>query len=160
MSNFLATPAPVRETRFFRGGNATFTIEVDAAFAKAHGYQPHYTFNVVVWPAAENDYNRDLFNVLVLTGPSNEEDYTYLGQLHPQTGNVRLTKASRFNDKTKCVKALRRVLARLFKGELDVVEAAGWRIIHSGRCCRCNRVLTTPRSVELGIGPVCETLID
>jgi hypothetical protein len=29
-------------------------------------------------------------------------------------------------------------------------------IHHEGKCCRCGRKLTVPRSIELGIGPECE----
>ena len=29
---------------------------------------------------------------------------------------------------------------------------------HSGRCCKCGRVLTDPKSIELGIGPECAKL--
>jgi hypothetical protein len=31
----------------------------------------------------------------------------------------------------------------------------GFRILVEGRCLRCNRALTTPESIERGIGPVC-----
>lgn len=34
----------------------------------------------------------------------------------------------------------------------------GFRIQQEGQCCRCNRPLTTPRSIAMGIGPICETL--
>ena len=29
---------------------------------------------------------------------------------------------------------------------------------HAGRCCKCGRVLTDPKSIELGIGPECAKL--
>jgi hypothetical protein len=34
----------------------------------------------------------------------------------------------------------------------------GFRIHLEGHCLRCNRVLTTPRSIQIGLGPICETL--
>lgn len=34
----------------------------------------------------------------------------------------------------------------------------GFRIHMEGTCCRCNRPLTTPRSIAMGIGPICESL--
>ena len=151
--------APVRETRFFGAGNATFTIEPSAEFAKANDCRPWYTFNVSLWPAADNPIGRDVWNVSLLTGPDNSNSYTYLGQLNPVNGAVRLTKGSKYNDESWPVRILRRVLFRLYRGEFDQVAAAGWELKHAGRCCRCGRKLTTPRSVEIGIGPVCETLM-
>lgn len=29
------------------------------------------------------------------------------------------------------------------------------QVMHTGRCCACNRMLTDPESIELGIGPFC-----
>lgn len=34
----------------------------------------------------------------------------------------------------------------------------GYRLHLEGRCLRCNRVLTTPESVRMGIGPICAGL--
>jgi hypothetical protein len=31
----------------------------------------------------------------------------------------------------------------------------GYKIQHEGKCCRCGRTLTTPESIERGIGPEC-----
>lgn len=31
----------------------------------------------------------------------------------------------------------------------------GYRLLLEGRCCRCNKKLTTPESIEAGIGPIC-----
>lgn len=46
-------------------------------------------------------------------------------------------------------------LARMLE-QLDVHEQAGRVTLHFETCCRkCNRPLTTPESVESGIGPVC-----
>lgn len=151
--------APVRSTKFIGAGNATFTVEVSADFAAKHHCQPWYTYNVSLWPADENPMGRDVWNVSLLSGPNNTADYTYLGQLNPNNGDVRLTKSSRLTVASWPVRILRRVLFRLFADQMDQVTAAGWDLKHAGRCCRCGRKLTTPRSVETGIGPVCENLI-
>ena len=102
---------------------------------------------------------RDMWNVSLLSGPNNDADYTYLGQLNPKNGDVRLTKKSKMTAASWPVRVLRRVLYRLFIDKMDDVLAAGWSLVHAGRCCRCGRKLTTPHSVEIGIGPVCESLM-
>ncbi len=104
--------------------------------------------------------------VLLLTGPNNETDFTYMGLLRPQGINalvvaedaewplVRLqhTAKSAFPTDSKPWKAFgyftRQVLQH---GNLP--EAL--EVWHEGRCGRCGRKLTTPQSVETGFGPVC-----
>lgn len=149
---------PVREKRFVTAGNATFTLELPSTFVSAHGCKPWYTFNVSLWPADRNKLNRDIFNVSLLSGPNNDADYSYLGQLNPHNGDVRLTKASKFNDESWPVRLLRRVMFRLWAGDLEPVFAAGFDIKHSGYCGRCGRKLTVPSSIETGLGPVCANL--
>lgn len=36
---------------------------------------------------------------------------------------------------------------------------AGYRLEHTGRCGRCNKMLRDDVSIKLGIGPVCEGLV-
>ncbi len=93
--------------------------------------------------------------VSLLTGPNNEGDYSYLGMLEPHNGNVRLTRASRYSADTLPVKLLNRVLARVWSGELDIVKQHGYNVHHSGKCGKCGKKLTTPESIERGIGPDC-----
>ena len=100
-----------------------------------------------------------IFFVSLLTGPQNESDYSYIGVLNPKTGEVRLTKASKFSEGTMVVRLLRRTLARVWAGEQEAIEAAGFRVHHEGRCCRCGRTLTVPSSVESGIGPECAEMM-
>lgn len=35
------------------------------------------------------------------------------------------------------------------------VEGLSMSLLFQGRCCRCNRALTVPSSIESGIGPIC-----
>jgi len=35
----------------------------------------------------------------------------------------------------------------------------GYALLEEGRCARCNRTLTTPRSLETGYGPWCEGMV-
>lgn len=144
--------------QFVTAGDATFTIEVPASLQAApHNYAAHYTYRVQRveaterWPAA--------WFAKVLTGPDNEADFTYLGKLDDFTGQTRTTaKSARWAD-TKQLKLLNRVLARVWGDDHAAYEAAGFRTHHEGRCGRCNRKLTTPESVERGIGPECAEIM-
>lgn len=138
-------------------GDATFTIEVPAALVEHHDYRPHYTYRVQRVPA-KGDYPESIF-VKLLTGPDNTSSFTYLGKLDEFTGQVRTTAKSAKLDGTTPHKLLNRILARVWGGDHDAYESHGFRTHHEGRCGRCGRKLTTPESVERGIGPECWELL-
>lgn len=138
---------------FVTAGRAIFTVEVPAEFSSENATQTHYTFKVVRKPA--KDGYRETFFVNLLTGPDNTSDYTYLGIINAETGKVILTKASKFSDDTWPVRIVRRVLACLWDGTTDRIEAAGWQLHHNGYCGRCASLLTVPSSIESGFGPEC-----
>lgn len=82
-----------------------------------------------------------------LAGPNNEHDYVSFAFV--QGGNVMLFK--RFSDSHE----LRHVIVGLLS---DPEEAKAMGIAYakqSGNCYVCNRTLTTPESIEAGIGPTC-----
>ena len=94
--------------------------------------------------------------VKLLTGSDNTADYSYLGMLNEQTGEVRLTAKSCAGADSWAVRIVRRVLAQMWEGEgMQAILAAGWDVHHEGRCGRCGRPLTVPESLEVGIGPDC-----
>ena len=130
---------PIKSVDFFKGSNALFTV------ANPNG--EHYTFKIRQ-PKGENKP----FFVSLLTGPQNDSDYTYLGIYNPKQQNVCLTKKSRYTDESTPVKVIRWAI-RIIAGCKDI--PAGYTIQHEGRCCRCGRTLTTPESIEMGIGPEC-----
>lgn len=140
---------------FITGGRAIFTVEIPAWWAAANGAQRHYTFRVNRKEAEAGSPYGDTYFVSMLAGPDNTSDYAYVGILDVERGAVRLTKASRYAETTAPVRLLRRVVARLWAGDVDAIGAAGFALHHEGRCCRCGRMLTTPESIEAGIGPEC-----
>jgi hypothetical protein len=79
-----------------------------------------------------------------LAGPDNESDYVGFGFVEGRT--VRLWK--RFGDDSTLADAWRILVE-------DPDSAAKGYAVESGNCWRCNRTLTDPESIELGIGPVC-----
>ena len=104
----------------------------------------------------------DRYWVKLLTGPENEQNYTYLGMIRPVNGGppalgkFELTQASKMTCGSLPVAAFAWAWQRL----LDCQEMpAMLEIWHTGRCGRCGRLLTVPASVARGIGPECATRI-
>lgn len=131
--------------QFITAGRAVFTVH------NASG--EHCTFRVKK-SKPRGEYTQPAYFASVLTGPDNESDYTYLGLLDPQTGEVRLTAKSKYSDDSRPVRVLRWAIGRIYHYPHEPLPA-GYGIHHEGRCGRCNRTLTTPESVDLGIGPEC-----
>lgn len=129
---------------FLLAGNAVFTIDTPD--------DGHRTYRVR--RSESKQYGTKLF-VSMLTGPNNEEDYTYLGVLDEFTGFVRTTAKSSFPQDAKPVRLLNRVLARVWTNDHAAYEQHGYSTQHEGRCGRCGRTLTVPESVDSGIGPEC-----
>lgn len=128
----------INDIRFFSGGKAVFTVD--------NGKGEHYTFRI------GRRTEEQPFFVSLLTGPDNENSFTYMGLYNPETHEVRLTQKSRYTEDTKPVKVIRWALKTVVTGK-SLPE--GYRIQHEGKCCRCGRTLTTIESVDRGVGPEC-----
>lgn len=147
------------DKQFFTGGNATFTVEQIGG--------THYTFKI----RRPRGDDKPLFASL-LSGPDNENDYTYLGmvverdEMKPAivdgrqtlvpTGrkylHCKMTAKSRMNVDSVPVKAINWVLRKVsFNEEIDPRYA----VHHEGKCGCCGRTLTVPESIKRGIGPEC-----
>jgi hypothetical protein len=133
----------IHDVRFFSGGNAVFTVH------NAQG--THYTYKIRK-PRAFADRPNPPYFVKLLTGPSNESDYTYLGIFIPQHNEIRLTAKSKYTVDSIPVKVVQWAIKRVADNKS---LPDGYAIQHEGRCCRCRRVLTTPESIDRGIGPEC-----
>jgi len=133
----------IKSVDFFKGGKAFFTVS---------GKGTHYTFKI----SAKKKNNRILpegpFFVSLLTGPDNYANYKYLGMYDHQHPGVRLTAKSSFNNESVPVKTVRWAVSKVLSHE---TLPEGWAIQHEGKCCRCGRKLTTPESINNGIGPEC-----
>lgn len=127
------------ETKFFLGGNATFTAD--------NGKGEHYTFKI---SKSKRDITSPYF-VSLLTGPDNETSYTYLG-ITNASGLLRLTRASKMNEQSKPVMVFKWTMKHVF-GDRQLPE--GYQIRHAGKCGCCGRTLTEPLSLTIGIGPEC-----
>lgn len=128
--------------RFMLAGNATVTV-VDA------NAEQRFTYKVQA-PRDQND-QRPIYFVKVLTGPENTRDYSYMGMISERTW-LRTTARSRVTADAPSFKLLRRVLDGLGR---NWPLPDGVEVWHEGKCGRCGRALTVPESIERGIGPEC-----
>lgn len=126
------------------GGKATVTLESTVSGR-------HFTYRVRFSGA---DGARPVYFVSLLTG--GDSTYSYLGIVPWSTvddGDPRFitTKKSCARDDAPSVKAFRWAIERLAGEEMP----SSLRVHHNGRCGRCGKELTTPESLERGLGPVC-----
>jgi len=136
----------IKNKDFFRGGNAVFTIHNDKG--------DHFTFKIrqCQYDREGNKVDNGPFFVSLMTGSDNERSYSYMGIFNTKTYYVHPTKGTKVRDQ-KAWKVLEWGIGMILQGK---VVPEGYGIKHEGKCCRCGRRLTTPKSIELGIGPECE----
>lgn len=124
--------------QFLKAGSSIFTVD--------NGRGQHFTYRV------KQNNSKKIFFVQLLTGPNNLYDYTYLGLYDEQDNALRLTLNSAQPTKSIPVQVFNWAL-RVICGKAVLPD--GYSIMHSGRCGRCCRLLTTPESIARGIGPEC-----
>ena len=139
------TSAPIKDPahalRFLLAGNA------HATFVSLKT-ETRFTYKVVMADPRSGDTRAPPHFVSVLTGP---DRYEYLGTIFGSKIYMH-GKRSRVSETAPSELAFAWVWQRLTAGRVpENIE-----VYHEGRCGRCNRRLTTPESVTLGIGPECE----
>jgi Family of unknown function (DUF6011) len=121
--------------QFALAGNATFT-------ARSVKTGVRFTFRVRQ-PKPTSPHFVSLMN-----GPDNTSSYEFLGTIFNEA-NYSHGRRSRITTDAPSAMAFSWIWTHL--DQLDgKVE-----IFHAGKCCRCGRKLTTPESIEAGIGPEC-----
>jgi len=130
-------------TRFVTAGNARFTLVSERTGQR-------FTYRVSkpkdARPGSEFRF------VSLLTGPDNENSYTYLGVLNGS--EFKLTSKSRATEGAPSVVAFRYLCTRVLQNP-DAPLPPGLAFYHEGKCGKCNRPLTVPESINRGIGPEC-----
>lgn len=98
------------------------------------------------------DDKPDFFFVSLLTGSDNESDYSYIGLVQGHT--FRTTAKSKLGADSAPVAGFAWAMRGLLLCAVPQIprELQVW---HEGRCGRCNRALTVPESIALGLGPEC-----
>lgn len=132
--------AKERVKSFVLGGNAIITIESGMT-------GKHFTYKIT---RSKTDAN--LYFVKSLRGADNLSDYVYIGCYYADTGYFRPEKRYKGVENYSWPKSLR-AINYLFKCIDNIPN--NLYVYHEGRCCVCGRRLTTPESIELGVGPEC-----
>jgi hypothetical protein len=88
----------------------------------------------------------------MLTGPDNGSSYTSIGFVYDNTDALRI----RVWEKKKGTQF--EAMARFVENLGKFVDNGTVEVQWSACCRKCNRPLTTPESLERGIGPVCAGL--
>jgi len=146
----LQFPGEIR--KFILGGNSTFTVvNGDERFTyKVKSAAKDRDKN---WSTGNQD--RTTYFVMVLTGPSNESDFQYMGMLK-ENGNGYYpffsTAKSRFRQGAPAWDLFDRAWQAVDHGCYWPRTLEFW---HEGQCCVCGRKLTVPESIASGIGPEC-----
>ena len=133
--------SPADAKRYLLAGHATVTLSSQKTGAR-------YTFRVNQAKDHETGQPKDMWFVGLLTGPDNYADYSYVGTLN---GTFKLTAKSKFRPESIPVRAFNYFWHHLDAGTIP----PQMEIRHEGTCGCCGRKLTTPESIDRGIGPEC-----
>lgn len=124
---------------YITAGNATFTV-------KSSKWQKYYTYKFV---HKKNDKCKERYMIYLLYGPDNTANYRYFGLFYADTQTLRLSENT-YTDPAVMLRAFIKIL---------YTESQVWpttcHFYKSGKCACCGRKLTTPESIERGIGPEC-----
>lgn len=121
-------------------GNANITL-------KSGKTGKHYTYKII---QSKND--ECLYFVKSLRGADNTSDYTYIGCYYSDSKRFYPEKKYRDVPNYSWPKSMQ-AINYLFKFLYNIPDIL--HVYHHGRCCVCGRMLTTPESIEEGIGPEC-----
>ncbi len=128
-------------TRYALAGKAILTMESERTGA-------HYTYQIEAHKKPKA--NGPSHFVSLLMGPNNEADYAYIGIIG---GNVfRTTERSKLPYDSLPIVAFKWIWRHLTERHQLPPDCV---IRHNGHCGKCGRRLTTPASIDLGIGPEC-----
>jgi hypothetical protein len=125
---------------FVFAGKATLTLESAIT-------NKYFTYKIV---KSKKD---DLFFVSLLTGSDNETNFNYLGTIFNRK-DFKLTKKSKITTTADSFKAFDFFFKCLDKNFVH----ASLNVYHSGTCGRCGRILTTPESINRGLGEICANI--
>lgn len=140
--------------QFILAGEATFTV--------SNGQGSHYTYHVYrTEPSAQ--FRNPAWFIKALTGPDNTQDYQYMGMLVLAEGRdpkIKITARSGWTLNEfpfKVAEWALRVIWQVAAGRYSLPPT--YSIKHDGNCGRCGRKLTTPASLDTGLGPECAAMM-
>lgn len=130
-----------RLKEYIKGGRGIITLENTKS-----GVHKTYEFRR---PNNPEDFRDDVLFVYVLTSDSN---WLYVGMYTWRNSYFKLTRNSKFGYQNPIVKGAI-YLAKIIRNNKQEINPM--RVFHEGICSVCGRKLTTPKSIECGIGPKC-----
>ena len=136
---------PARTIAFMLAGNAYVTFQ-----SRRTGTRFTYRVQQAESRAGAGVWDKPPHFVSVLVGPDNDRSYSYLGTIFDRKMYSHGRKSRIETDAPSAV-AFAWVWRYLSGGNAHPKLA----VYHEGRCGRCGRRLTTPESIETGLGPVC-----
>lgn len=137
---------PIQVLKFVTAGNSVFTL-------KSVNTGVHYTFRVTKAPPLPDFPNRpSVYFVSVLVGPDNTRNYLYFGTISGASMLFKMGDKAKVMTGALSVQALMWFWRNLM--ELHCIRPEV-EFYHEGRCGRCGKKLTSPESLELGLGPEC-----
>lgn len=144
-----AAPAPIVPAPASSGSTPAGRAIPDGTYTVVHADGTHTTLRlqVTTW----GNFPAGTQTVSYLSGSDNESDYQGFAHLHE--GRARIWR--RYQESAKLRAALDVLL-----GLADPSTAGLAYAIESGRCWRCNRLLTVEDSIIRGLGPVCAAKLD
>lgn len=141
-----------------------FCLAGEATFTVSNGADKHFTFHIFK-KEAEGKFTKSVWFIKVLRGPDNINSYAYMGMLElPVDGNInepkiKLTAKTKFGANSAALKVARWALRTIWQVKQGRYQMpAGYSIKHIGKCGRCGHPLTTPESIDTGLGPICAEL--
>jgi len=141
---------PGQEKDYILAGKAVFTVQNTETGGR-------FTFQVVkAKPYAGQSPDQAPWFVKVLTGPDNTW-FSYLGVIwgNKNTGTYRHGRKSRILKSAPSSKAFRWLWHAVNNGGLPNKV----KLYHEGKCGRCGRRLTVPKSIITGFGPECRSIL-
>ena len=134
---------PAKTIAFLLAGDAHVTFQ-----SRRTGTR--FTYRVQAAAPRAGDARTPPHFVAVLVGPDNDHGYSYLGTIFDREIYTHGRKSRIATDAPSAVAFA--WVWRYLSGGRRHPELA---VYHEGRCGRCGRRLTTPESIETGLGPVC-----
>ena len=140
MTSHAGFTAPADAAQFILGGNAIFTMTSARTGA-------HFTYKVQLPQNADSPSTTPWFVRVLREYP---DSWTYIGFI-PRANPAMLIAGRNGAPDGESFKALAWALKHLDAGNLP----EQLQIQHMGSCGMCNRPLTDPTSISIGIGPIC-----
>lgn len=130
---------------YISGGKGIVTLQ--SPTGKHHTYEFRR-------PNDEDVFPKDTLFVYTLV-----KDFTwmYVGMYSSSYKSFKLTRASRFRSSSPIVKGARYIV-KLARNPGSIKEDR-MQIYHEGTCSVCGRKLTSPKSIQTGMGPQCRKLV-